>query len=232
MGKHGLRRALHAAMIVASAAVAAPASAELAISQMIIELKPGSARTADVEIYNDSTERTYLSIEPAEIKQPGTPREERFTSPDPAQLSLLVSPTRMVLEPKQRRTLRIASLEQGSSRERIYRVLVKPVAGDVTGAESGLKLLVGYDLLVIARPQTQSGRVSGSRSLDSLVLSNDGNTSVELVDGKQCDAAGQDCRPLPPKRLYAGASWALPMKPTAKVEYQVRRPSGWDRLRF
>ena len=50
MGKHGLRRTLHAAMIVASAAVAAPASAELAISQMIIELKPGSARTADVEI--------------------------------------------------------------------------------------------------------------------------------------------------------------------------------------
>lgn len=210
----------------------APAHAELSISQLIIEFLPGQARTSDVEIYNDSTERSFVSVEPSEVVSPGTASERRVTSPDPAKLGLLVSPNRLVLEPKQRRLLRIATLPGATERERVYRVTVKPLAGEVTGSESGLKLLVGYDLLVLARPTRIDPVITSTRSGRELTLTNRGNASVELLDGKQCDPTGSDCRSLAKKRMYAGASWTLTLPHSTSGEFRVRAANKWSVLQF
>ena len=211
---------------------AAPGHAELSISQLIVEFNPGQARTADIEIYNDSTERSFVSIEPSEILSPGAASERRVTSPDPAKLGLLVSPNRLVLEPKQRRLLRLATLPGSTERERVYRVTVKPVAGDVTGSESGLKLLVGYDLLVLARPTRIDPVITVTRSGRELTVTNRGNASVELLDGKQCDPTGSDCQTLAKKRLYAGASWTLTLPRPTSGEFRVRAANNWSVLQF
>lgn len=217
------------AALFAIAVPASPAWANLIISQLVIEVAQGS-RTADVEILNESDERSFVSIQAREIIGPGTVDERNFVSPNPDELGLLVSPTKVIMEPGQRRRLRIAAIGQASRNERVYRVTVKPVVGDITGNESGLKLLVGYDLLVIVRPVVSRTEIAVLRQGDSVTLTNRGTTSVELVDGKYCRSDGS-CDVLPGKRLYAGASWQQSLG-AGKGQYRVRADSGWSDLKF
>lgn len=214
------------------ALLATPAVAELSISQLVVELKPGAARAADLEVFNDSPDRSYVAVEPREIIGAGSSDEKPVTSPDPDKLGLLASPARMVLEPGQRRRLRIAYIGAEGSTERVYRVTVKPVSGEVKSEDSGLKLLVGYDLLVLVRPARIATDIAGVRNGGELILTNRGNSSVELADGKQCDADGKNCKALPGKRLYAGATWRQPVPASAKVEYRARSAAGWSLLDF
>jgi P pilus assembly chaperone PapD len=220
-----------ALLALAALALAAPASAELIISQLVIKLTPDS-RTADIEVFNSSEERSYVVVEPREMIAPGTSAEKPFVSPDPEVLGLLVSPRRMIFEPGQRRSVRIARLGAAGPTERVYRVTVKPVAGDLSGSESGLKLLVGYDLLVISRPSVSTTDVRVERTGQHVTLTNRGSSSVELADGKQCDTGGRNCEALPGKRLYAGASWRLPLQKSGKGSYRVRSDEGWKEIEF
>ncbi|MDP9424253.1 MAG: fimbria/pilus periplasmic chaperone [Pseudomonadota bacterium] len=220
------------AIIVASAMVASrPAAAELVVSQLIVEFKPGAPKASDVEVSNNSPERAYVLVEARELLNPGMPSEKHVTTPDPTKLGLLVSPVRFILEPQQRRTLRIATIGNPTEQERVYRVTIKPVSGEVASSESGLKLLVGYDLLVLARPPAVRKEVRVERTGMDLTLTNVGNASVELAEGKQCDARGA-CVSLPGKRLYAGASWRQRLPQSTQGEYQLRSADGWSSLKF
>lgn len=220
------------ALLCLSLLGSAPAGAELVVSQLIVELKAGGPKTADIEVFNNSEERSYATVGPREILNPGTAREEARLSPDPTKLGLLTSPARFILEPNQRRTVRIASIGDASNRERVYRVTIKPVTGDVSSSESGLKLLVGYDLLVLVRPPAVRSAVRSERNGLQLTLINDGNASVELAEGKQCDPSGRNCQTLPAKRLYAGASWNQQLPLSTNGEYRVRSAEGWSSLKF
>ena len=223
------RLALGAAL---AALPVAPADADLVISQLIIDFEAKGSRAQDIEVLNRSDEQSFVSVEPAEIIDPGTKSERRIASTDPAKLGLLVSPTRFVLEPHQRRRLRIASIGPVTGRERVYRVTVKPVTGKVSGAETGLKLLVGYDLLVLVRPAAAKDNLKVERFGNVVSVSNLGAASVELADGKQCDASGKDCQSLPGKRLYAGASWQQTLQSSFSGEYLVRSVNGWSKVKF
>ena len=209
----------------------APAAAELAVSQLVVDL-PADEHASDVEVFNDSAERIYVVAEPREIMEAGTLREAPRVVADPEALGLLVSPGRMILEPGQRRTLRIARLGPTGERERVYRVTVKPVVGDVSGPADGLKLLVGYDLLVLARPAAASSKIAVNRTGNNVELINQGNASVELADGQLCEADGKSCRSLPGKRLYAGASWRQSLPAQGAGRYRLRSTVGWSEIRF
>lgn len=212
--------------------VASPAAAELVVGQLIVEFKPGSPRANDIEIFNNSDERSFALVEPREILNPGTAAEQRFTSPDPAKLGLIASPARFILEPRQRRILRIAAIGAAADRERVYRVTVKPVTGEIASEESGLKLMVGYDLLILVRPTIVKNDVRVSRIGSDLTVTNGGNASVELAEGKQCDQAGKNCQSLPSKRLYAGATWKQTLPRPAAGEYRMRSANGWATVKF
>lgn len=217
--------------LVAASLPLMPASAELTVSQLIIELGP-SATTADIEVVNNSPERAFVAIEPREILAPGSANERPFFTPDPETLGLIASPARMVLEPRQRRILRVAAIANDLPRERVYRITVKPVAGELSGEQSGLKLLVGYDLLVLVRPKALAFGLVATRGEQGLTLTNKGNASVELSEGKHCVQAKSPCGALPSKRLYAGASWTQPFSSDSHGEYRVRSADGWSILKF
>jgi P pilus assembly chaperone PapD len=114
-----------------------------------------------------------------------------------------------------------------ADRERVYRVTVKPVVGGIESEESGLKVLVGYDVLVLVRPAQSNPNVTASRSGQRLSFSNSGNVSVELINGRQCNS-GQ-CTELPGKRLYPGASWTVELNSDSPAEYTLRSPGRSDR---
>lgn len=229
------RKTKAAVALLGVAALALPlggARADIVLSELIVELHPGDHAREDVEIWNRDKERAYVAVEPAEIVNAGRPDQSRREDPDPAKLGLLVAPARMILEPGQRKLVRIATLGQDSSREHVYRVTVKPVAGPLQSDSSGLKLLVGYDLLVLVRPADPRPNVTGKRNGNSLTLRNDGNVSVELTGGRQCNAAGQACADLPGKRLYAGAEWTETLPGPGPVDYSVKSPAGLASMKF
>jgi P pilus assembly chaperone PapD len=186
----------------------------------------------DLEVWNDSPERSFVAIEPREIIKPGSPTQSVHQDPDPEKLGLLVGPSRMILEPGQRKLVRIASVSGGSDREHVYRVTVKPVVGGIQSEDSGLKVLVGYDVLVLVRPAQPVANVLANRNGRSLTFSNSGNVSVELVNGRQCRADHANCTELPGKRLYPGASWSVDLKSDSPAEYTLKSPGRMDRRQF
>ena len=214
-----------AAFLVAAALIpAGAASAELLLSQLVVELAPGEGSRSDVEVLNSGPDRIFVSVEPREILNPGTASESSRSDPDPERLGLLAGPARMILEPGQRKLLRVASIV-GSPRERVYRVTVKPVVGKLASEGSGLKLLVGYDMLVIVRPPELKPHVSATRVDGRLILRNDGNVSVELDDGRWCDGATKSCQTLPGGRLYVGAQKTIEVGAGRHVSYRLKAGS-------
>jgi P pilus assembly chaperone PapD len=212
--------------------VPATARAELVLSELIVELQPGKQIRDDLEVWNNSPERAFVAIESREIVNPSLPTQSERRDPDPEKLGILVSPSRMILEPGERKLVRIATLSPGIEREHVYRVTVRPVVGGVDAKDSGLKILVGYDVLVLVRPAQPLTNVTGVRSGRKLTFNNTGNVSVELVDGKQCNGARAQCAQLPGKRLYPGASWTLELGSDAPAEYMLRSPGRTDRKVF
>ena len=222
--------------LVAAAAIlawtSAPARAEMVLSQVIVDMQAGKPAHDDIEVWNGSHERMYVVAEPARIESPGTPAERRVSIADPAVSGLLVTPRRMVLEPGQRRIIRLAALLPRDMEERIYRVTVKPVAGQISAEVTALKVLLGYDVLVLVRPQRITGEVTGTRSGRRLSLRNDSNVAQEIYDGRQCNAVGKDCKQLPATRLYAGAQWTVELPYETAVEYRLIAGNGSSVARF
>lgn len=202
-------------------AFAPPALADMVLDKVILDFAPDAPARDDIEVWNNGGERIYVMVEPREIVAPGGADEHGATDPDPAKLGLLVTPQRLILEPGERRLVRIAAIAPRGQRDRIYRVTIKPVVGDVSAAQSALKVMVGYDALVIYRPATPLGTVTATRTAGAITFTNDGNSNVEMYQGRQCDGAGKDCRNLPARRLYAGARWEQPLERDTPVEYRV-----------
>lgn len=208
-----------------------PARAELVLSQLVVDLGANQDKKADIEVWNNSDERAYVAAEPNEIVDAGKPGETRRTEADPEKRGLLVAPGKMILEPGQRRLIRLAPIGPRGSTERVYRVTVKPVAGALSAEETGLKLLIGYDVLVLLRPATVRPSLAVTRSGKRLTVRNDGNASVELINGRQCTAKTA-CAELPGKRLYAGAEWIQDLPSDAPAEYVVVSQGRSERKSF
>lgn len=217
------RRVLRSFLALA-AIVALPTSAhaDLVLSQLVVDIAPATNTRSDIEIWNNGSDRAYVEAEPREILNPGTPAQIGNADPDPEKLGLLVSPSQMILEPGQRRLLRIAAISPNFDHERVYRVTVKPVLGSLTAEGSALKVLIGYDVLVIVRPTEMRAHVSATRAGSGLVLRNDGNVSVELLDGKQCVQGTEKCVKLPDVRIYSGATTTIQVAPNQRAFYKQK----------
>lgn len=220
-----------ATAVIGAVLATSSANAGIVLSELIVDLRPGAPPREDLEVWNDSPDRTFVAVEPREILNPSSPAQGSRTDPDPEKLGLLVSPARMILEPGQRKLIRIVALAVAPDRERVFRVTVKPVVGGVQSDSSGLKVLLGYDVLVLVRPSAPSANVVGVRNGKSLRFENRGNVSVEMIDGRQCLSATQ-CTALPGKRLYAGMSWTVPLPSDGPAEYSLRSPARTDRRTF
>ena len=189
---------MHTAFRAVAAAIAtgaaSPAAADLVLNMVIVDLVPGQPPRADIEASNTGSERIYVVAEPAEIVNPGRPDERRVASPDPAALGLLVTPQKMILEPGERKLVRIAAIAPPARTDRIYRVTIKPVAGDVSAATSALKILVGYDVLVVARPAVMTGTVTATRTGASIDPRQHRHHQCRVVRGPAVRSRRQELR--------------------------------------
>src|SRR4051812_24538220 len=217
---------------LAAPVLAAPAHADLVLSELIVELQPRKAMRDDIEIWNNSPERSFVSVEPREIINPALPSQTERRDPDPEKLGLLVEPARMILEPGQRRLVRIAAFSGSTDLEHVYRVTIKPAVGPIHSEDSGLKVVVGYDVLVLVRPAQPRAHVTATRAGRRLAFNNSGNVSVELIEGRQCVVAHGPCAELPGKRLYPGASWTVQLPSDQPAQYTLKSPGSRQRATY
>ena len=203
-----------------------PARAEMGLSKVVVDFTSARAARDDIEITNSADEILYVSVEPAEILNPGRPEERRVTNPNPRELGLLISPNRLVLGPGERKVVRLSLLERPKERDRIYRVTIKPVIGELVGTQSALKVVVGYDVLVIARPVNARPLLEVARSGNAIEFRNVGNTNALLFNGQQCDDTETDCAELPSKRIYAGNTWQFQLPATGQGRFLIESDGG------
>ena len=204
----------------AMAGLHAEASAEMVLSQVIVDLLPGRPLREDIEVWNSGDERMYVSAEPFRIVAPGTPQEQRVALSLAEDSGLLVSPQRLVLEPGERRIIRVAAIDGRPPSDAVYRLAIRPVAGSISAEIDALKVFVGYDVLIVVRPERVIDDLQFERVGETLRVRNNGNTAQELFDGRQCDPNGKECRRLPSKRLYAQAQWNQSLPFNTKVTYK------------
>jgi P pilus assembly chaperone PapD len=175
-----------------AAALPITARAELVLSQVIVDLQAGQPAREDIEVFNSGTERLYVAADPFMIQNPGRDDQARLPATDPQASGILVSPQKLILEPGERRLIRIAAVAPRPSEDKVYRISIRPVAGEVIGDVDALKVFVGYDALVLYRPDAVLGRLQGTWN-----------------------------GTLPGKRLYPGTTWEQPLPYRTPVTYKV-----------
>lgn len=214
------------ALLAAACAFATPSSAQLVVDRMWVDMRPDSAGREDLVLRNEGGERYYVSLVASEILGAGTEGEQRVEVADPEALGLLISPTRLILEPGASRAVRIVNIGQSGASDRVYRLRITPQVTDVDAdvdvptGETGvsIRVLMAYDILVVSRPADARPNVVTLTEPGAVLLRNDGNTNVLLLNGELCPRgarpAGEDqgvspCVTLDDHRLYAAETWRI-----------------------
>jgi hypothetical protein len=84
----------------------------------------------------------------------------------------------------------------------------------------------------MVRPANPVPKIVGSREGRTLVVRNEGNSSAELLNGKQCVTVDKGCSALVGKRLYSGAEWKLQLTGDGPIEYSVKLGAQMSTVRF
>ena len=210
-------------LLLAALFLARAAHAQLAVDRLWIDFDAGSSPRSDLLVRNESKDRYYITVSPAELVNPGTPAETRVEQADPDKLGLLVTPNRLILDPDDMRAIRIVALDQDRKADRVYRIRVSPEIGAIDAGEDAaadrsgsLKLLAAYDILVTLRPRDPRVDIVARRDGAQITLQNNGNTNALLFDGVSCPAGAKvgdaACIKVGAKRMFAGNSWVLHLK--------------------
>lgn len=217
-----------------------PASAQITVNRSVIEFT-SSARVQDVEITNTGNFRMYLDMTPFEIMNPASDNPQRVKLDDPRTAPVVVSPRQLLLPPGQRKRVRVILRDDSLDKERIFRLAVRPYTGkvkleaDANGDKaSAIKVLVGYDLLLLARPTPLQPKLDVTRTDREIIFRNAGNTNVLLRKITQCDASGGDCVEINPNRLYVGESYKVSLPkpgPAHQTPVEVHRSVGLENAR-
>lgn len=191
----------------------APAAyADFTLSDMIVDFQPDSPRQHDIKIVSMSKETQYIAAETYVIENPKDENEKRVLVTDPQKSGLMVTPNKMVLPANAQKVARLLLLKPQTDQDQIFRVTFKPVIDGVEpdkNQQLSLKLLVGYEALVIVRPKEPKIELTAERKGNALTITNKGNTNAYLQAGEQCNATGGDCKEVQGERIYAGQSWTV-----------------------
>ena len=198
--------------------------ADMVLNNSILYFEPGKPSHQDVEIENVGDDPLYIQITPKVVRNPGTELQKREPYDDPTKAGLLVSPNKLVIPPKGRKLLRFVNLNPNPVEEHVYRVSVTPVVGELLAEQSGVKIVIAYEVLVLVHPVNGKVELVHTRNGNQLTIENKGNRNILLREGVQCPPETQDesqCDHLPGKRLYPGNRWTTELPQNLPVKFYV-----------
>lgn len=199
-------------------------SANMVVDSAIIHFESGKSSHHDITVRNTGDQPLYIKVTPTLIKNPGTEKQQREKIINPKLGGLLVSPNKLVIAPGGRKRIRFVNLKPNRNTEGVYRVTIEPVTGKLVAQQTGIKILIGYEILVLAQPRGPNTNLIAQRNGKILTLTNSGNTNLFLFQGKQCPPDHTDiekCKPLRDKRLYPGNQWEYSLPDDGPVHYQL-----------
>lgn len=199
------------------------AQAQLAIDRIIIDFTPDKPPREDVRLVNTSTTETlYIKVAVVEVKNPGFENEKRTTASDPFEVGLLASPNKLVLPPGAQNLVRLVNIQPPGKQDRIFRVDFSPVVGELEASENGVKMMVGYEALVIVRPDSPKANIQYTREKNTIRLNNKGNTNTFVDRIVYCENEEKDsCEFIAGDRLYAGNSWEIELPGEGEVSFNL-----------
>ena len=204
-----------------SALITLPAHAEIFVDKSIVEFQAEQAPRQDVRIFNNGNEVSFIQMDVLEIKNPGTPNETRTSVSDNEKAALIATPMKVAIPAHTDKLVRLVYLDN-SNEEKIYRVNITPILPPLQEPpkNSTVRVVVAYQLLVIARPQTPKEEFSVQRKGRKMTIKNTGNSNVLFSDGQQCNAK-IECTSTPSERVYAGNTWEFDLPSDAPVSYSI-----------
>jgi len=205
---------------------AAPVAANMVIDRSIIHFAAGDPVSTDVTVANRDDEPLFIQVEVHEVIHPGTPEETRVALSADTNLPLLVSPDKLVLAPGHKKLVRLVNLAGNGDAERVYRVTLRPVPPPAEAQQSGIRLFVAYQLLVISSPKAGKADIRSRREADALIFENLGTANAMLHSGRQCAESRStegdpECVVFRGNRLYPGNVWRLQLPYSTPVDFTV-----------
>ena len=195
--------------------------ASMQLNNVIFHFEPGEPALQYLEIFNPGDEPLYVEITPTQVLAPGEVNEDRAIIRDPRAAGLLVTPNKLIVPPGTTKLVRLVKVGN-SPVEKIYRIAAKPVVGELNAETSGVKVLIGYEVLAIIYPNNPQPELEVAREGRTLSVKNVGNSNVLLREGFQCDTPElprEECTPLPGRRLYPGNEWRTELPEDLPVTY-------------
>ena len=199
-------------------------NADMVLNKSILYFEQGEPNQQDVEIENVGTEPLYIKVEPKMVLDPGTEKQKRQSYDDPTKAGLLVSPNKLVIKPGGRKLVRFVNLNPNPIEEHVYRVGISPVVGDLVSEQSGVKIVIGYEVLVLVHAANSKPELQHKRTGKHLEIKNIGNKNILLREGLQCldeEINEEDCEHIPGKRLYPGNEWQVELPRDMPVKFLV-----------
>lgn len=192
-------------------------NADIVLSKMILDFLPKNPRQENLDVFNNGEDIDYISTKIFEIQNPGMKNQKRVEVSKGSKDRLVIAPNKLSIAPKARKRFQFIITDENLKKDKIYRVEVVPNIAGVQNPEGGIgiKILVGYEVLVIVRPQKMDFNLKVVRGKDSITFTNKGNTNILLSDIKQCNSKNV-CKTILADRLYAGNEI------TAKLIYNDR----------
>ena len=208
-------------------------SSDILVDRSVIDVVAGETRRSDFHILNQGDSPSDISIDVSRVVNPGLPDEERISPDNPREMGLLATPRQFTLAPDERRKVRLSFLHLPADTDSIYRIRVKPTAGQADPSDQAnmIKVVFHYELLVIYRPPAPISRYNVSASEQKLSFEHAGNSNFLLYAGRQClDRSEENCQHLPAKRVYKGASHSFELAPETRYVHFLFKDSGEAKL--
>jgi P pilus assembly chaperone PapD len=208
--------------------LASTTQAAMLLDKAIVHFGPGAPSRQDVEIRNPDKEPMYIKVEILEVLNPGAENEERKVVTNPKAAKFLVTPSKLVIPPGGRKSVRMLNIGKlPVDKDKVFRINLTPVTPDVEAKQMAIKVVVGYQLLVLIQPNTPKADIQATRDGKKLVLHNAGNTNVLLRSGSNCPKQApppakpstEGCVEMQSKRLYAGNTAEVELTYDTPVEY-------------
>lgn len=199
--------------------LASTSQGAMVIDRAVITFSPDDSPREDLVVSNPDDEPLFIDIEVLTVSHPGTGVEERKVVKDPESIGLIATPRRMMVPPGGQRIVRLVNLNGHEDRERVYRVNLNPVSGPVESEQMGVRILVGYQLLVFAEPRERDVKLEGKRQGRELTLFNAGNVNIVAQNSEQCPPSPTpgECETVKGRRLYPGNTTVLDLPYDAPV---------------
>ncbi len=195
-------------------------AANLQITPAVVEFSANTPSRQSIEVAaSDDRSAQYIEVSISRVLNPGTQQERLITVSANDDSSLIVTPPRFVLPVNGTKAIELTSMKTPANKDQVFQLtMTSSVISEATESTASTKK--SQTVLVILRPEETTPQLATNRTNGQLIISNTDNTNVVLYDGMSCSPASE-CMPVEHKRLFAGQSWPLSIKPDYQISFVV-----------